>query len=91
MPALTVIEHLHVLEQTGLRLFASEVVAMHDEFGLQGVKKAFHRRIVPTISFAAHALANGVLIKQRPIVRRRVERSAIGMQDFWRGAALSDE
>jgi hypothetical protein len=34
---------------------------MMHQFGLQGVEKAFHRRIVPAVSLAAHRADDAVL------------------------------
>ena len=61
MAALAVVKHLHVIEQAGACFVPSLVVAVHYKLRLQGVEEAFHRRVVPAIPFAAHALANPVL------------------------------
>ena len=58
MPSLTVVEHLHIVEQAGSGLIARLVITVHDQIGLERVEEAFHGRIIPAITLATHALLN---------------------------------
>src|ERR1700757_1185257 len=73
MAALAVVEDFHVIEQAGACLVPGLVVAMHYKLRLQSVEETFHRRVVPAIPFAAHALANPVLPNEI-----QVERGSLG-------------
>lgn len=85
-----VVEHLHVFECADSGLISGFVIAVHNEFGLERVEKAFHRRIVPAIPLATHALTEGMPVEQRTIVSRCVGGPLIRVQYRRAGSALSD-
>src|SRR6188508_2645129 len=87
MTALTVVEDLHVFEQACARLFTGAVVAMHHELGLERMEEAFHRRVIPTVGPAAHALTNTVAREQCAISAHRVSSALVRMYDLGRNAA----
>src|SRR5512139_3659524 len=78
---LAVVERLHVVEQAGASLVTGLVVAMYDEFGLERVEEAFHRRVIPAVALATHALPDRVTADQFPVRGGRVGRALVRMQD----------
>src|SRR5437763_5020628 len=67
MPSLPVVKHFHVIEQADPRIVARLVVTVHDQFGLERMEEALHRRIVPTITLAAHALPDAIAVDDFPV------------------------
>ena len=55
MTALSIVEHLHVLEDVLCRVFTARVVSMVHELALECPEEAFDTGIVPTVAGAAHA------------------------------------
>lgn len=45
MTSLTVMEHLHVVEQAGSGLLTAPAVTVHDELSLERMEEALHRRV----------------------------------------------
>jgi hypothetical protein len=58
---------LDVIKQAGPRIVARLVVAVHDQFGLECMEEALHRRIVVTITLAAHALPDAIAVDDFPV------------------------
>ena len=61
MEPLTIIISFNVGEQVTFGRLAGCIGGMVDEFGLEGMEPAFHRRIVPAIAPATHAADDSVL------------------------------
>ena len=77
MPALSIIEHLNVLEDVPCRVFTSRVVPMVYEFALERSKDAFDTGEVPASAGAAHAGADAVLTEQTLVARGSILTVAI--------------
>jgi len=76
---------LSMIEQAGACLIPAFVVAVHYGLRLKSVEEALHRRVVPTIPFAAHALANPVFPDEIQVQRGSVgcpmrQRAALVLQ-----------
>src|SRR5437763_10558405 len=82
MPSLPVVKHFHVIEQADPRIIACLVVAVHDQFGLERMEEALHRRIVPTVSLAAHALPDAIAVYDFPVASRGVRGPLVGVQRY---------
>jgi hypothetical protein len=50
VPPLAIVENLNVLENVAPGFVAGQVIAMMHQFGLQGMEKAFHRRMVASLA-----------------------------------------
>ena len=55
MKALTVVEHLDVLEDVRFGLAACRVVAVMNPFGFQGGKETLHRGVIIDVAGTTHA------------------------------------
>src|SRR5207248_792253 len=75
-------------EETCSRFIRCFVVAVHYQLGLQRVEEAFHRRIVPTVPFAAHALADLMSTNEIQVNRRRISRASIRVHDVGHPASV---
>jgi len=77
--ALTIVENLDVLEDRRLRRRSRGEVRVVDQLLLERGEEALHRRVVPAIRSAAHAVGDAVLDKQALVVLAGVLAAAVGM------------
>ena len=81
MPPLSVIVGLDVFKYIGLRVFPRGITGSLSLFDLQGVKEAFHRRVVVAVPLAAHAAKEAVLGQQLLVVVRGLLATPIRVDD----------
>ncbi len=78
--ALTIIEHLDVLEQRQPRDGARG--RRRVEFGLERAEETLHHRVVVTVTPAAHAARDAVALEQSLERTAGVLRAAIAVMDY---------
>ena len=61
MASLAIVKDFDEFENVVPGFVAGQVVAMIDQLGFQCVEKAFHRRVIPAVSLAAHRADDAVL------------------------------
>jgi hypothetical protein len=89
MTTLPVVEDLNVLEQLGLRLLASVVVAIAFELGLQSTEKTLDDCVVIAVPSTAHTHPYALLGQRGPILLTGVLAAPITVvEQTPRGAAL---
>lgn len=81
MPPLSVVIGLDVFEHISLRVFPRGITGSLSLFDLQGVKEAFHRRVVVAVPLAAHAAKEAVLGQQLLVVVRGLLATPIRVDD----------
>src|SRR6476661_7608114 len=86
MSPLPVVKHFHVIEQAEPRIVAGLVVAVHDQFGLERMEEALHRRVDAPMS----SLANGIRqIRQDQRVQLANDVPLKATLNLFRGQSLS--
>ena len=68
MESLPIIEYFDILEDTPSCLFTATVLLMMRKLGLDRMKEAFRRGIVPTVAFSAHIPLHPIGFEQLLIV-----------------------
>ena len=81
MEPLTIIISFDVDEQFVAGGIPRWVACLVHEFGFDRAKAAFHRGIVPAISFPAHGLDHPGCIKDLAVIGGSILAAAIGMMD----------
>ena len=82
---------LDIFKDFLLRLISGEECVLIDQFGLDGFEKRLSHRIIPAVSFAAHALHEAVMIEHLGEATTGVLHSTVGMnnQPFWRTSSAT--
>ena len=77
----SIVKRLDVLENRLPRLVPGRIVAVMNQFGLEGSEKTFHDGVVPAVALAAHALDDSLAGQQPAEVVAGVLTAAIRMKN----------
>ncbi len=85
----TVVIGLDIFKDFLLRLISGEKCILIDQFGLDGFEKRLSHRIIPAVSFAAHALHEAMTVKHFGEATTGILHSTVGMNNRLQAALVA--
>jgi hypothetical protein len=91
MQAPSIVPAFHEQEHVSGGFIACQVVALLDQFALQGGVEALHRCVVPAIALAAHRAQHAVLLQSLAVLTRCELHATIRVMGEARCGALTGD